>query len=160
VPALSGPDPTTSSVILARAFEQLPAALSPDKQEENPYVFGPLKLTPSLDGVFPKTGNFIVMFWIYGVTHNAGKPDVMVEFSFNQKQPDGTYKYLTRTKPQEYTEKGLPPEFNLEKGHQLLSSLQIQLTTFTPGDYRLDIKITDRLSGKTVTREANFQVSA
>jgi len=37
---------TTSSIILARALEQLPSPLSPEKQQDNPYVFGPLKVTP------------------------------------------------------------------------------------------------------------------
>ena len=54
----------------------------------------------------------------------------------------------------------LPPEFNLEKGHQLLSSLSIPLKSFPVGDYRVEIKITDKPSGKSVMREAVFQVSA
>jgi hypothetical protein len=160
VPSLGGADPTTSSVILARAYEQLPAPLSADKQEENPYVFGTLKLTPSLDGVFPKSGNLHVMFWIYGAAQTNGKPDVLVEFSFSQKQPDGTYKYFNKTKPQAMNAESLPPEFNLTAGHQLLSSLSIPLASFPVGDYRLEIKITDKPSTKSVTREADFQVSA
>jgi hypothetical protein len=160
VPALGGADPQTSSVILARAFEQLPAPLSAEKQEENPYVFGTLKLVPSLDHVFSKTGNLTVMFWIYNVSQTAGKPDVVVDFSFSQKQPDGSFKYINRTKPQPMNAETLPADFNLTAGHQLLSSLVIGLKSFAEGEWRIEIKVTDKMSGKLLTKEVDFQVSA
>ena len=39
-------------------------------------------------------------------------------------------------------------------------TLQVPLLSFPPGDYRLEIKITDKPSGKTVTQNVNFSVAA
>jgi hypothetical protein len=160
VPPFPAADLTTSSIILARSLEQLPSALSPDKQQDNPYVFGPLKVTPSSDSAFPKSGELQVLFWIYGAAQTAGKPDVQVDFSFYQRSGDGEEKYFNKTNPQELNIKTLPTEFNLAMGHQLLSSLSVPLATFPPGRYRLEIKVTDKPSGKSLTNNVNFEVSA
>jgi len=158
VPAFASADLTTSSIILARSLEQLPSALAPEKQQDNPYVFGPLKVTPSSDSAFPKSGDLQVLFWIYGAAHTAGKPDVQVDFSFYQRFADGEKKYFNKTNPQELNVKTLPAEFDLTRGHQLLSSLSVPLATFPPGDYRLEIKVTDKIANKTLTRDINFTV--
>jgi len=149
---------TTSSIILARSLEQMATPLPPEKQQDNPYVFGPLKVTPT-DGAFAKNGDLQVLFWIYGASQTAGKPDVQVDFSFHQRLPEGD-KYFNRTNPQELNAKTLPAEFNLALGHQLLSSLSVPLASFPPGDYRLEIKVTDRPSGKSLTNNVSFTVSA
>jgi hypothetical protein len=160
VPSFSGSELTTSSVILANGLEQLSSPLPAERQEANPYVYGTLRVIPSLDHKFQRTGELQLVFWVYGASHTGGKPDITVEYSFHQRLPDGTTKYVNRTKPQEMNEKTLPPEFNLTAGHQLLSSLKIPLASFAPGDYRLEIKVTDKPSSKTVTRDVDFQVSA
>ena len=159
VPALPMTELTTSSVILAKSLEQMTTPLAPDKQQDNPYVFGPLKVQPSIDGKFAKGGDLQVLFWIYGASQTAGKPDVQVDFSFYQKLPDGE-KYFNKTNPQELNGKTLPTEFNLGSGHQLLSSLSVPLASFPPGDYRLEIKVTDKPSGKSLTSNVIFEVSA
>ena len=160
VPPLAGNDLTTSSIILARSLEQTTTSLAPDKQQDNPYVFGPLKVTPSIDGSFPKSADLQVLFWIYGASQTAGKPDVQVDFSFHQQLPEGGEKYFNRTNPQELNSKTLPAEFNLTLGHQLLSSLSVPLASFPPGAYRLEIKVTDKPSGKSLTNNVNFAVLA
>jgi hypothetical protein len=159
VPSFASGELSTSSIILARTLEQLPSPLPPDKQQENPYVFGPLKVTPSTDRAFLKTGDLQVLFWIYGASQTAGKPDVQVDYSFHQRLSDGE-KYFNRTNPQELNAKTLPAEFNLTMGHQLLSSLSVSLASFPPGEYRLEIKVTDKPSGKSLTNTVNFSVSA
>jgi hypothetical protein len=54
----------------------------------------------------------------------------------------------------------LPPQFDLAAGHQLPGSLSVPLASFPEGDYRLEVKLTDKTSGKTVTREVLFNVAA
>jgi hypothetical protein len=159
VPALPVTELTTSSVILAKSLEQMSTPLAPDKQQDNPYVFGPLKVQPSIDGVFARAGDLQVLFWIYGASQAAGKPDVQVDFSFYQRLPEGE-KYFNKTNPQELSGKTLPAEFNLGLGHQLLSSLSVPLTSFPPGKYRMEIKVTDKPSGKSLTNNVTFDVSA
>lgn len=160
VQALTDAELTTSSVILLKGIEQLAAPLAADKQSEEPYVINVLKLTPSLDGVFAKSGSFELMFWIYGASQKGGKPDVQVDYNFHTRAADGSTKYFNKTAPQKLNAEALPPEFNLTAGHQLIANLQIPLGSFPAGDYRLEIKVLDTPSGKTVTQNVDFTVSA
>jgi hypothetical protein len=159
VPDFNLPELQTSSVILATAVEPVGAQLSPADQEANPYTFGPMRIVPSLDGKFSKASELQVVFWIYGATAAAGgKPDVQVEFNFHLKGADGVEKYFNKTEPQQLNAQTLPPEFSVAAGHQLPGSLVVGLTPFPVGDYRLEIKVTDKPTGKVVTQNVNFTV--
>jgi hypothetical protein len=152
---------TTSEVIVARSIEQLAQPLPANKVAENPYTFGPLKLNPVMDGKFAKTGELNVVFWIYnaGLASATSKPDVQVEYNFNQKTADGE-KFFNKTAPTALNATTLPPEFDFAKGHQLTEIQSIPLASFPPGDYRLEIKVTDKTNNKTVTQNINFNVAA
>ena len=54
----------------------------------------------------------------------------------------------------------LPPAFDLSMGHQLQTGQAVPLAGFPEGDYRLEIKVTDKLANKSVTRDVNFTVTA
>jgi hypothetical protein len=100
------------------------------------------------------------VFFIYGVTPDASKkPDVQVEYNFHRKTPEGE-KYFNKTAPQEISAKTLPEAFDTAAGHPLPGSIVIPLASFPPGEYRLEIKVTDKPSGKTLTRDVPFTVSA
>ena len=152
---------TTSEVIVARGIEQLQQPLPANKAAENPYTFGPLRILPITDGKFAKTGELNVVFWIYnaGLAPATSKPDVQVEYNFNQKTADGE-KFFNKTAPTALNATTLPPEFDFAKGHQLTEIQSIPLTSFPPGDYRLEIKVTDKTDGRTVTQNVNFNVAA
>jgi hypothetical protein len=157
VPDYTASELNTSSIIVARSVEQVTGPAG--DQEANPYTFGPMKITPSIDGKFSKKDELSVIFWIYGAQAAAsGKPDVTIDFNFYQRTPEE--KYFNKTAPQQLNAQTLPPEFSVAAGHQLPGSLVVPLTSFPPGDYRLEIKVTDKASGKTVTQNANFSVSA
>lgn len=159
-PDFNKPELQTSSVILATTVETVSGQLSPAEQEANPYVFGPMRILPSRDNRFSKSNELQVIFWVYGATAPAaGKPDVSIDFNFYLKQADGAEKYFNKTAPQELNAKTLPPEFNAAAGHQLPGSLVVPLTSFPPGDYRLEIKVTDKPSGKVVTQNVTFTVT-
>jgi len=156
VPDYGQGDLTTSSVIVARSVEQVTAP--PSDQESNPYVFGPMRIVPSPDGKFGKSAELSVIFWIYGAQAAAtGKPDVTIEYNFYQKMGDSE-KYFNKTAPQQLNAQTLPPEFSVAAGHQLPGSLVVPLTSFPAADYRLEIKVTDKASGKSATQSVNFTV--
>ena len=158
VPNFNGPELTTSSVILASAVEPIAHQLSPAEQEANPYVFGPMRIVPVREGQFSKSAELNVIFWIYGAGSAAnGKPDVLVEYNFHTRSAAGE-KYFNKTAPQELNAQTLPPEFSVAAGHQLPGSLAVALTPFPVGDYRLEIKVTDKVTNKVVTQNANFTV--
>jgi hypothetical protein len=158
VPDLAGPELSTSSLLIG-SIEQLPAPLAAAQQQENPYTFGTMRVTPSLDAKLKKSGELEVLFWVYGTQANAGKPDLQIEYNFHQKTAEGE-KYFNKTAPQVLNATTLPAQFDLAAGHQLPGSLVVPLASFPVGDYRLEIKLTDKLSGKTLTQNLNFTVEA
>ena len=160
VPDYKTPGLVTSSII-AGGIEELSSPLNAQQQQENPFVFGQLKLVPSVDAKFAKMGELTVIFLIYGAEADpvTSKPNVTVEYSFHQKAGE-TEKYFNKTSPQDLNSQTLPPDFNLAAGHQLQAAQGVPLASFPAGDYRLEIKITDKAAGKSVTRNVNFTVNA
>jgi len=161
VPDFNNGQLVTSEIIVARTIEQLQQPLPANKVAENPYVFGPLRVVPTMEGKFPKAGELNVVFWIYnaGLSTLTSKPDVQVEYNFNQKTADGE-KFFNKTQPSILNATTLPPEFDFAKGHQLTEVQSIPLSSFPAGDYRLEIKVTDKTNSKTVTQNVNFNVAA
>ncbi len=68
-------------------------------------------------------------------------------------------KLFNRTRPQPFNDSTLPAEFNAEKGHQIMAGQAVPLASFPEGDYRLEIKVTDKTNSKSVTRNVNFTVA-
>ncbi len=160
VPDFTANDLATSSIMMASNIEVLNTPLAQDKQEENPYTFGPMKIVLSPDARFAKAGELNLVFWIYGAAAaTGGKPNVQVEYAFHQKLAEGE-KYFNRTQPQVLNAESLPPEFDVTAGHQLPGTLTVPLTSFPAGDYRLEIKITDKTSNKTLVQNVAFTVQA
>jgi hypothetical protein len=161
VPDYSTADLKMSTPILAATLEPLTAPLTPAQIDENPYgVFGAMKIVPSADGKFSKAGEFSVVFFVYGAGDaGGGKPNMALDYSFYTKQGEGE-KYFNKTAPQEMNATTLAPDFNVAAGHQVPGMLSIPLASFPLGDYRLEIKVTDKVSNKTITQSINFTVAA
>jgi hypothetical protein len=159
VPDFNKAELATSSVIVADTVEPVQTAMTNEQQQENPYTFGTMRIVPAADQKFEKNGELQVVFWIYGASQDATKkPDVQIEYNFHQKTPEGE-KYFNKTAPQMLNATTLPPQFDMAAGHQLPGSLVVPLASFPAGDYRLEIKITDKPSGKTLTRDIAFTVA-
>lgn len=159
VPDYTVPELLTSSIIVANSIELLRSPLKDDEQQENPYTFGNYKVAPSIDRKLNKSGELQVLFWIYGMQHSDGMPDVSVEYSFHQKTTNGE-KYFNKTAPQNLDASTLPEQFDVEAGHLLPANREVPLSIFPEGEYRLEIKVTDKLSGKTLTQNVVFSVEA
>jgi hypothetical protein len=96
---------------------------------------------------------------VYNPTADAAnKPDITVDYAFYVKQGEAE-KFFNRTKPQPLNATTLDPAFNLSLGHQLPSGQTIPASVFPPGDYRLEVKVTDNLASKSVTKNVNFTVT-
>ena len=158
VPNLWTEDLTTSSVLLG-SIEELAAPLTPQQQVERPYAMGAMEIKPLLGGKFNKQQELSTFMLIYNAKVDAAnKPDVTVEYSFYVKQ-SGAEKFFNKTNPQALNAQTLPPQFDFAAGHQLQTGQAVPLASFPEGDYRLEIKVTDKLASKSVTREVNFSVS-
>jgi hypothetical protein len=145
---------TTSSMLLSTGIQPAAAGVTAD---DDPYVFGQMQIVPSKDGKYKKTDTLSLVYWVYGAMGDAaGKPDLTVENSFNQKTADGE-KFFNKTQPQALNAQS-PSPYNVATG--IPNFLEVPLVSFAPGDYRLEVKITDKASGKTFTQNVNFSVAA
>jgi hypothetical protein len=160
VPDFTKPELAISSIIVADGIEGV-EPLDPEAQRANPYTFLTMKVTPSLDSNYQKTSELTLLFWVYGVTPDAlQKPDVQIDYSFHQKLAEGE-EYFNKTAPQvlNATSPMLPAEFDLSAGHLVPGMLNIPLASFPPGDYRCEVTVTDKLSGKSLTQNVAFNVA-
>jgi hypothetical protein len=161
VPDFWAADLTTSSVIIASKIEPLNAPLSPNEQIERPYALGMMEIVPALDTRFTTKSELSIFMLIYNPkTDPMNKPDVTVEYNFYQKPSGAPEKFFNKTSPQDLNGKTLPAAFDMSLGHQLQTGQAVPLASFPAGDYRLEIKVTDKLATKSVTRDVNFTVTA
>ncbi len=159
VPDLWNEELNTSSVIIAERIDPLPVPPTPQQQGERPYALGTMEVVPAMTTKFTKKTELSTFLLIYNAkTDPTNKPDVSVEYNFYAKQA-GAEKFFNKTNPQNLNAQTLPPQFDFAAGHQLQSGQAVPLASFPEGDYRLEIKVTDKIANKTLTRDVHFSVS-
>jgi hypothetical protein len=149
---------TTSSVILAKSLDPAPEQLTGQQQLEQPFTISGYKIVPTFGAPIPLAGELMFVFFIYneGVAA-SGKPDVDVEYLFYRAAED---KAFTKLATQSFNATTLPGQFDLNLGHPVFVGQGIPVKdAFKPGDYKLEIKVTDKTNGQTVTRNIPFTVS-
>ena len=149
---------TTSSVILAKALDPAPEQLTGQQQLEQPFTISGYRVVPSFGAPIPTSGELMFVFFIYNEGIAAsGKPDLDVEYFFYRASEE---KPFTKLATQSFNATTLPGQFDLNLGHQVFVGQGIPVKdAFKPGDYKLEIKVTDKSSGQTVTRNVPFTVS-
>jgi hypothetical protein len=160
VPDFWNSELSTSSVIIAQRIDPLPAPLTPQQQADRPYALGAMEILPAFDLKFTKKSELSTFMLIYNPkVDSANKPSVTIEYNFYQKPTGQPEKFFNKTAPQSLNAATLPPQFDLAAGHQLQSGQAVPLASFPEGDYRLEIKVTDTIANKSLTREVNFSVN-
>jgi hypothetical protein len=149
---------TTSSVILAKALDPAPEQLTGQQQLEQPFTISGYRIVPSFGEPIPQSGELMFVFFIYNEAVAAsGKPDIDVDYLFYRASEE---KPFTKLATQSFNATTLPGQFDLNLGHQVFVGQGIPVKdAFKPGDYRLEIKVTDKTNGQTVTRNVPFTVS-
>jgi hypothetical protein len=148
---------TTSSVILAKGLEPADKQLNGQEQLEQPFTISGYKITPAFSSTFPKSGELLWVFYIYNEgMAGSGKPDLTVEYNFFRAAEE---KAFTNLQPSAYNSTNLPAEFNVAAGHQVFVGQGVPLTTFAPGDYKVEIKVTDKTNSQSITRTLPFTVT-
>ena len=150
---------TTSSILVADKVNILNAPLSMDEARERPFAFGTQELEPAADMDFTKAEELSIFFQVYNPGLNAGgKPDLTLEYSFLRKE-GAEDKFFNKTNPQAINESNLPPQFDPAK-FPVPGGITVPLKSFPEGEYRLEIKITDKTSNKVLTQNVKFNVKA
>ena len=150
---------TTSTVILAKALDPAPEQLTGQQQLEQPFTISGYRVVPSFGAPIPQaSGELMFVFFIYNEAIAAsGKPDLDVEYFFYRASEE---KPFTKLATQSFNATTLPGQFDLNQGHQVFVGQGIPVKdAFKPGEYRLEIKVTDKTNSQTVTRNVPFTVS-
>jgi hypothetical protein len=169
VPNFWSEELTTSSVIVYQRIEPLAAPLNSQQQAERPYAMGTAEIIPFPDMKLPKAAELATLMFIYNPKgDSANKPDLTIEYNFckvmpgNEPKPDEPCKageqFYNKTQPETLNGTTLDPAFDV-KMMPVQTGQAVPLAAFPAGDYRLEIKVTDKLANKTITRDVNFSVS-
>lgn len=149
----------TSSIIVTDRVNALTAPVSPEEGRERPFVFGTQELVPAIDMEFKKSEMLATFFQVYNAgLDETGKPNLVMEYNFHRKE-NGAEKFFNKTSPQTISGANLPPTFDPSK-FPVPGGIEVPLTSFPEGEYRLEIKISDKAAGKTVTKDVSFVVKA
>jgi hypothetical protein len=150
---------TTSTVFVADRLEALKAPLTPAALAERPFVVGAAEIVPSFDRSFRKTEDLTVFFQVYNAVLGPDKkPSVSVEYLFERVEGE-SFVNFKRVPTQSFNARTLPPNFDVELGHQLSAGWAVPLASFPVGDYRLAITIADQAAGTSVSRYVTFTVA-
>jgi len=172
VPDFWNSELNTSSLIVAQRIDPLPAPLTPDQLRERPYgALGQMEIVPVYgDLKFEKKSELSTFMLVYNPkTDSANKPDISIDYVFCQtaagSEPKAGEpckageKFFNKTNAQNFNAQTLPPQFDLAAGYQIQTGQAVPLATFPEGQYRLEIKITDKIANKSLIRDVNFTVS-
>ena len=113
------------------------------------FVIGSTKVRPKLDQSFGANQPVGVYFQVYNlkIDQNTHKNNASVDIQVFQG--DKPVKHVTQTSEQLH-----------ESGEQLTVQESIPAQTLPPGNYRIEIKTTDALANQSISRSAEFKVTA
>ena len=175
VPDFSSNDLTTSTVMLADALTVLPDAPSRQELSERPYVIGNREIQPAADTRFRPSEELIVVFLVYNPSVTPSKHfDLEVEYHFLRKNSAGEQgpgttaptgvavlpgeRYFNRTEPQRFNPTIVGPNFDPGAGQPVLAGQGVPLAGFPEGEYRLFVKVTDLVAGRSLERHVAFTI--
>jgi hypothetical protein len=173
VPDFRTSELTTSSVIVADRIAALADPVPANQLAERPYVIGRNEITPAVDRRFGRDEELIVVFLVYNpMVSPEGQFDVRVEYHFfrqgaagapvGEGQPAGRAgeQYFNRTEPQRFSRDLMGTAYDPATGEPVMAGQVVPLAGFEAGDYRLDVQVTDLLSGKSISRDVLFTVGS
>ena len=149
-----------STVFLNESVEMLSAPPTPEDLAKFPYTVGGARIVPRLDDTLKKSDTLGWVFQIYNPGHKGGMPNITITYEFYEKK-DGAETFFNRTAP---VELGPGPAGMLPEGFDvtqatLVDGQNIPLAGFPVGDYRLEIKVTDKEASAELTRDLLFSVT-
>lgn len=147
----------TSTILIADKVNMLTAPPSMEEARERPFVFGIQELVPATDMEFKKSEELSIFFQVYNSGLDpSGKPNLTLEYEFHRTE-GGTEKFFNKTNPQTVNASNLPAQFDPAK-FPVPGGITVPLASFAEGEYRLNVKITDKAAGKTLSRDIKFTV--
>ncbi len=132
-----------STLILADRIERVPSNMVGRGQ----FVLGDLKVRPVVDEGFTRNDRMGIYMQVYnlGINESTHKSDATIAYVIKRGK-EAVFDYSESN-----ADLG-------ETGNQITLEKVLPLTTFEPGEYELQITVTDRVSQQTVQPTATFRV--
>ena len=132
-----------SSLILADRMERVPSKNVGSGQ----FVIGDTKVRPTVSEEFSKRERMGIYLQVYnlGINQQTHKPDATIEYAIRK----GSETLFSHTETTAQLERA---------GQQITLEKLLPLGAFAPGEYTLNIKITDNVRQQTLTPSANFRI--
>jgi hypothetical protein len=144
-------------VILAERVDQLPAAITPDQQSSIPTRSGRPRSSSRLIAS-SKSQELIVLLQIYNPMLTPEKFNLEATYTF-YRQDAGTEKRFNSTEPQVFSSDTMGAGFDPSGNSSIQAGQGVPLQSFPEGPFRLEIKITDKMSAKVLTQNVTFTVT-
>ena len=142
-----------SSLILVNSLHTLAKPYTFEQQLEHPYAFGGTEIIPAMSTTFAASDVLSVMYQI--CNFRAPQPRLRVTYDFYH-EVDARRRRFNGTAPQELTEADLPPSPTSETQAYMMQSMP--LASFRPGQYELEVTVTDHLAQLTQKATVAFSV--
>lgn len=113
------------------------------------FVIGSTKVRPKLDQSFGANQSVGLYFQVYNLKINQETHKNNATVDIQIFQGDKSVKHVTQTSEQLH-----------QSGEQLTVQESIPAQTLPPGNYRIEIKTTDALANQSISRSAEFKVTA
>lgn len=142
-----------SSLILVDSVKTLATALAPKEQLERPYTWGRSEIVPASSTMFTQNDTLSVVYQV--CNYGAPDTDVVADYEFFWKIA-GDWKVFNRTQPQTLDDRDLPAPTGWDTQGFVMQ--QVPLRSFTPGDYKLQVTVHDKLTRQAATQSILFTV--
>lgn len=133
----------TSSLILADHIENLP-----DRQVgRGMFVIGETKVHPNVSEQFDREQSLGIYFQVYNLTldQETKRPSAAIEYRFRREKEE-----IARLQEDQQELVGASRQMTLAR--------KVSLKSLQPGRYHLEVKVTDKLSDRSVVQVGRFQV--
>lgn len=148
VPRFSEDSLATSTLILADLIERVPTRQVGLGQ----FVLGASKVRPKLDRTFTVGDRMGVYLQVYNLSLDEESKRSSVAVTYRVRSGENEIFSMTET--------SADPDLAAQPGTQITIEKTLALAGISPGKYTLDVIVTDRTNGSSVTSSADFIVNA
>ena len=147
-----------SSLVRVARIDPLAGPLRDKDRIVHPYVIGQAELLPRAGADFRRSDTLTLAFFVYNAAaDDKGKPDVQVNYRLF-REGFAARRAIGETSPQRLDATTLPADFDLRAGNQLAPIQQFSLDAYEPGEYTVEVVVTDRRSGERAADHALFRI--
>jgi hypothetical protein len=146
-----------SSVFVAEKIEQSTSGVKQRNQLDDPFSIAGTKITPMAAPRLRRTDELTIAYYIYNAAAGpSGKPNMEADYIFYSDNA-GVELPFSKSAPQYFNAETLPADFN-PAVHHIMGGEAVSLQPFPAGDYRVEVRVEDKVTKSVVLGSATFSV--